>query len=364
MPALAATEQVDLPRADAPIASAGSVDSVSIVESAPAPAAPRSLWPWLALGWLTVSGQLGWRLAWGWFGLRRAIRSAEPCRDPAIRAELARAAETLAVRAPAVLCSPAFETPALAGWLRPRLLVPPEMPAGVDWFTVFCHELGHLARRDGLSRLVVELCLIALPWQPLLWLVRRQFRSACEEACDDWAVASGADPVELASLLVELVPQPQPVLSLGMAESPAATRRRVLRLLAMKGAVHPQLGLALGILGWLLAVGLGVALAMLQYGRPAVVSTQTEPARAVGPASAAPGYAGFTTTPFDDGSGKLIPGVYYNYSTEPAKAPPVRLLRPPGAARSWTRRSPRPPPRCPKLQARRRPTSSSRPTCC
>ncbi len=279
VPALAAVEKVELPPAAvAALAVAGWLDSASTVASAPA--APWSLLPWLMLAWVTASGQLGWRLARGWFGLRRAIRSAAPCHDPAICGELARAAETLSVRAPAVLCSPAFETPALAGWLRPRLLVPPAMPAGVDWFAVFCHELGHLARRDGLSRLMVELCLIALPWQPLLWFVRRQFRSACEEACDDWAVASGADPVELASLLVELVPQPQPALSLGMAESPAATRRRVLRLLAMKGAVHPQLGLALGILGWLLAVGLGVALAMLQSGRPVVVSTHTEPAPA------------------------------------------------------------------------------------
>ena len=150
---------------------------------------------------------------------------------------------------PELLWSSAFDSPALVVLGRARLLLPVEMPADVDWFAVFCHELAHRARRDDLSRLVVELAVIALPWQPLLWLVRREFRAACEEACDDWAVAAGADPVEFASLLVALVPERRPAFALGMAESPSATRQRILRLLAMTRTVRPRLGLALGAAG-------------------------------------------------------------------------------------------------------------------
>ena len=102
---------------------------------------------------------------------------------------------------------PDIDTPALVSWGRPRLLIPAGCEPRSDWFAIFCHEVAHLARRDGWSRLVVELATVALPWQPLLWLVRRDFRAACEEACDDWAIAAGTDPVEFASLLLDFVPQ-------------------------------------------------------------------------------------------------------------------------------------------------------------
>ena len=38
-------------------------------------------------------------------------------------------------------------------WAGRGCLLPSEMPADVDWFAVFCHELAHRARRDDLSRL-------------------------------------------------------------------------------------------------------------------------------------------------------------------------------------------------------------------
>jgi polysaccharide biosynthesis/export protein len=225
---------------------------------------PARAWPWLVGAWLAASGLLALRLMRGLACVRRAIGQAEPCTDPVIRAALARAAASVSVRLPEVFHSHAFATPALIALLRPRLFVPREMPDGVDWFAICCHELAHLARRDGASRLAVELCIVALPWQPLLWLARRQFRSACEEACDDWAVASGADPVEFAALLVSLVPNRPVAFTLGMAESSAATRRRIVRLLAMKGSIQPRLGFALGMVGWGLAIGLAVAVALLQ----------------------------------------------------------------------------------------------------
>ncbi len=139
-------------------------------------------------------------------------------------------------------------------WGRPRLLLPNGREPRSDWFAIFCHELAHLARRDGWSRLAVEAVTIALPWQPLVWVVRRDFRAACEEACDDWAIASGADPVEFASLLLDFVPQARTALVLGMAESVSAARARIVRLLAMQDLPRPRLGRLLGVGGWLVAM--------------------------------------------------------------------------------------------------------------
>jgi hypothetical protein len=158
---------------------------------APVEASPPSVgwtvrpWRWLVGCWLAVSGYLAIRLVRGVFTVRRWIRLATPCRDPSIEAALWRAALAIGVRQPRLLWSSAFDSPALVMLGRARLLLPSEIPAGVDWFAVFCHELAHRARRDDLARLVVELAVIALPWQPLLWVVRTRFRAACEEACDD-----------------------------------------------------------------------------------------------------------------------------------------------------------------------------------
>ena len=130
-------------------------------------------WPWLLGCWLAASSYLALRLVRRRFMVRRWIRLATPCHDPQIEAALSRAARALGIGPPELLWSSAFDSPALVALGRARLLLPREMPAGVDWFTVFCHELAHRARRDNVSRLVFEVSLIALPWQPLLWQLRR-----------------------------------------------------------------------------------------------------------------------------------------------------------------------------------------------
>jgi polysaccharide export outer membrane protein len=220
---------------------------------------------WLVVCWMAASGYLAVRLLRGATAVRRWIRLATPCHDPRIEQALRRAADATGVSPPEMLWSSAFDSPALVALGRPRLLLPLEMPADVDWFLVFCHELAHRARRDNVSRLVVELALTVLPWQPLLWILRGKFRAACEEACDDWAVAAGADPVEFASLLVALIPERRPAFALGMAESRSATRDRILRLLSMTRAVRPRLGLLVGAGSVVAAVAVAITLALLQY---------------------------------------------------------------------------------------------------
>ncbi|HEY1785729.1 MAG TPA: polysaccharide biosynthesis/export family protein, partial [Pirellulales bacterium] len=97
-------------------------------------------------------------------------------------------------------------------------------------------------------------------------------------------MAAGADPVEFASLLVALVPERRPAFALGMAESPSATRHRILRLLAMKDSINPRLGIVAGVAGWVVAIGLAITLAMLQYNS---VPGPSGPARARRTAAAA-----------------------------------------------------------------------------
>ncbi len=233
---------------------------------APSVEAGQRAWRVFGVAWLVLCVILAWRLTRCGLAVHRMCRAATPCEDAAVLDELERAATKLGVRPPRLLTSDEITSPALVAWGRPTLLLPGKAPAHDELCAIFCHELAHLARRDGWGRLMLELLVVVLPWQPLVWLLRREFRTSCEEACDDWAVASGCDPVEFAAVLTDFIPRRGAVLALGMAESVPAARHRILRLLAMQGVPQPRLGKFLGVLGWLVALALLVTLAVLQRG--------------------------------------------------------------------------------------------------
>jgi len=238
-------------------------------QPAQAPRIDKTWWTWRLAGgaWLLMSSLLAVRLVRSARSVHRLCRDALDCADPELCLALVHCAEKMGVPPPQLLLSSQVDTPALVTWGRPRLLLPAALEVRPDWTAIFTHELAHLARRDGISRWTVEVVTIALPWQPLVWVLRRDFRAACEEACDDWAVAAGVDPVDFAELLLDFVPQAQPALALGMSESVAAARGRIVRLLAMQEVPRPKLGKLLGASGWLVAAVLACLLALLQYGR-------------------------------------------------------------------------------------------------
>lgn len=252
--------------ASVPVEPASVAPSYSDADADAAVVPGERAWQILGAVWVVASVVLLVRLLRSAQAIARVCLAAKPCGDAGVLEELARAATTLGVRSPLLLTSESIASPALVALGQPRLLLPSKPQEKDQLYAVFCHELAHLARRDGLGRLAMELLTVALPWQPWAWLLRREFRTACEEACDDWAIASGADPVEFAAILTDFIPCQVPGMALGMAESIPAARYRILRLLAMQGLPRPRLGLFLGVAGWVVAIALLVTLAMLQRG--------------------------------------------------------------------------------------------------
>lgn len=97
-------------------------------------------------------------------------------------------------RLPRVMVSSAVGSPAVAGLLRPVLLLPASFPNGFsagEARMVLLHELTHLKRHD--LPLNWLLCVLqALHWfNPLLWLAFARMRTDRETACD--AQVLGAD---------------------------------------------------------------------------------------------------------------------------------------------------------------------------
>jgi cell division protein FtsI (penicillin-binding protein 3) len=102
--------------------------------------------------------------------------------------------------------SAAIETPAVTGVLSPVILLPRE---AADWTAerrelVLAHELAHVARRDCLAHMIVQVA-CALHWfDPLAWLAARRLRTERELAADDRVLDGGARASSYAEHLLAL----------------------------------------------------------------------------------------------------------------------------------------------------------------
>ena len=119
--------------------------------------------------------------------LIRRLRGAPDARDNVI-ALLDDCRREMRVRGDVrVIATNAVGGPALFGFLRPKLLVPPAMLRDLsrdDLRFVFLHELAHLKRRDTLLNIPLSLA-AALHWfNPAVWFALSRCRTERELACD------------------------------------------------------------------------------------------------------------------------------------------------------------------------------------
>lgn len=127
-------------------------------------------------------------------------------------------------------------SPQVAGWWRPRLLVPCGLPALLDAAeleAVLLHELAHLRRGDLRWNLLQRLVLALLWFHPVAWALQAAIARERERCCDALAVRHGAHPAALARALVKLAEAgARPTLAMGMSHGGTALVERVQDLLA------------------------------------------------------------------------------------------------------------------------------------
>lgn len=149
--------------------------------------------PWVCWLWLGVAAFLTIRVVIAWIKsvwLRKCAKPTNSKRiDRLVRHDLSNAG----IKTPVPVCeSDRVQSPCLVGWWHPQLLFPrgllDELTERELQLTV-SHEIAHIRRRDipmNWMLAVVE----AFHWfNPLVWLVSRELRSAREEACDAYALA-------------------------------------------------------------------------------------------------------------------------------------------------------------------------------
>ena len=264
------------PVMDRPVPFRANPPTAATPSAAPFPWARVAVGLW-ALGAIALLARTAW-LAWH---MHRAVASGVPCISTGLATALDKARHLTGVRVPIrVVVMPGIASPALYGFLRPTLLVPPDLEPSLETSQlrhVLLHECAHVRRRDIALNWLMAL-LQALHWfNPAVWLAFARLRAERELACDEIALeASGKDESEaygrtLLHLLTAwqtVEPRPTPG-AIGLLERRSDLRRRLRHIADFRPG--RRLGLPVALL---IAMGGAVTLTDAQS-PPATNATST-----------------------------------------------------------------------------------------
>jgi len=223
------------------------------------------LLPWLAPVWMAgvLLFQLRCLASWAAAGrLRRTgvfdAPDAWMARLDALRARLRM---TRPVR---LLESCALEVPVVIGHVRPVILMPVGLLAGLPVAqieSILLHELAHIRRADYVVNLMQKVVEGLLFYHPAVWWISRVIRAERENCCDDLAVRASGDAHEYAMALAALAENRWAV-STAIAATGGNLVRRIRRVLAQPEG--PRAGMAPALSAGVLIVTCAVALAAWQ----------------------------------------------------------------------------------------------------
>jgi beta-lactamase regulating signal transducer with metallopeptidase domain len=164
-----------------------------------------SVWIWL-VGVFAFSGRLLRRVLAG----RLAARRAEPSSSRYLAFLLRKTQQQLGSDTPVeIRISPTEPAPFVIGVTRPVLVLPKSVHRWSRSAAVAMlqHELAHVARRDYLKIVLVQLACVLHWFNPLMWKCARRARLDLEVACDDRVLACGTNPFDYAQQLLQLAAQ-------------------------------------------------------------------------------------------------------------------------------------------------------------
>jgi bla regulator protein blaR1 len=205
--------------------------------------------------WAVGVSLLSLRALLGWMGARRLVTHGTRDVEPELRAMAGELMQRLGVRQwVTVLSSTRVKVPTVVGWLRPVILLPVSVIAGLpraQLEMIIAHELGHIRRYDYLLNLLQLVVETVFFYHPAIRWMSRQVRQEREHCCDDLVVARCAQPAVYARALANLETLRSPIARVAMAASGGdlvhRVRRIVQRELPRNHAGFTQLTLMLGV---------------------------------------------------------------------------------------------------------------------
>ena len=191
--------------------------------------------PWLTPLWIAGVMLFHLRGIAGWMATLR-LRTRGTCLAPDLwQGALVRLQTKLRVSKPIALLESAFaEVPVVVGYLRPAILVPVGMLAGMPASqieSILLHELAHIRRHDYLVNLVQTAVEGFLFYHPAIWWISRVIRTERENCCDDLVVAANGNAPEYVAALTALEQNRQALSEVALAATGGHLMKRVRRLL-------------------------------------------------------------------------------------------------------------------------------------
>jgi GWxTD domain-containing protein len=257
------------------------------LETLPTPPSLAALLPWIAPFWAAGVLFFHLRSLGGWMAARR-LRHAGVCRAPADwQQRLDGLAARLRISKPAALLESCLaDVPVVIGYLRPVILMPVGLLAGLPVAQVeaiLIHELAHIRRQDYLVNLMQTFVEGLLFYHPAVWWISGVIRAERENCCDDLAVAAIGDARQYAAALTALEQNRWAAHELVLAATGGSLVKRIRRVLQQPE--RPRAAWTLAIPAGLLVISAGIALASWQTPPaqkpqapvPAVLSTPVAP---------------------------------------------------------------------------------------
>lgn len=141
--------------------------------------------------------------------LYRVVRKSRAMIDPRVLAVLEDCKAELAAYVPLnVIATDVVDSPALIGFLRPRLLLPRHMVEALDEAElrqIFLHELAHFRRMDVFANWVMAAAQMIHWFNPLVWWAVYQMRGRQELACDHWVLQRTGQPQPYGRTMIKVL---------------------------------------------------------------------------------------------------------------------------------------------------------------
>jgi GWxTD domain-containing protein len=249
---------------------------------------PIALPPWITPLWLVGVALFQLRALGGWIAVWRLRRTGVCVAAPRWQERLNELATGMRVARPvAMLQSSLAEVPVVVGHLRPVILMPLGLLAGLPCEqveSILMHELAHVRRHDYLVNLLQTLAESLLFYHPAVWWISSVIRAERENCCDDLAAGANGDARRYAAALAALAETRWNPETIAMAANGGSLLKRIRRLLRQPEG--PRAGVGPLFTASLIVIASGVGLMGYQANQAAQAG-RTEMARPI-PASLKP----------------------------------------------------------------------------
>lgn len=234
----------------------GSPAGVDMLSPQPLPTAGidwGTVLEWAAVLWLWVTVSLVLWNVWRLLRYRRLIEQASNKVNSRLQQIAVEEAHLAGIRGEVrLLASPLAQSPMLVGFFHPTILLPSEQVPDSDARFILAHELTHFRRKDLWKKLLFLMVRCAHWFNPIVYLLNRDFSRWLETSCDEYVVSSldRNQRKEYGRLLINYAPTSRyigPKLYVSFASCRYKLKRRISIMLNSNKKSRSLLGLVLAL---------------------------------------------------------------------------------------------------------------------